>query len=85
MEWCEHKYNVRYSKSRAVFGYDGQNIIEYDAISDAAKDGFNVGGIWWSIKKGGCYKGYRWQYKFIDNEINPLLETLKFRYQTINH
>lgn len=85
LEWCDNRYNTRYSNSRAVFGYDGQSIIEYDAISDAVKDGFNVGGIWQAIKKGICHKGYMWQYKMKDGEINPLLENIKYRYQIINN
>lgn len=85
LEWCTNRYNTRYSKSKAVFGYDGQSIIEYDVMRDAVKDGFNVGCIWQSINKGYLHKGYRWQYKFIDNEINPLLENIKYRYQTINN
>ena len=54
-------------------------------MRDAVKDGFNEVCIWQSINKGISHKGFRWAYKYKDNEINPLLETLKFRYQTINN
>jgi len=54
-------------------------------MMDAEKDGFDEGTICRAIKKGYLHKGYRWQYKFIDNEINPLLENIKYRYQTINN
>ena len=80
LEWCTQQYNVRYSIATPIFGYDGQNIIEYDAMVDAEKDGFDISNIWQSITKGCSHKGYRWQYKFINDEINPLLENLKFRY-----
>ena len=83
LEWCTAKYNIRYSKSKAVFGYNGFQILEYDAISDAEKDGFIASAICQAINKGGCHGGFMWQYKMKDGEINPLLETLKFRYQTL--
>ncbi len=80
LEWCSAQYNVRYSIAKPIFGYNGFQILEYDAIVDAEKDGFNITNIWQAIKNGGCHKGYRWAYKYKDGEINPLLETLKYRY-----
>lgn len=85
LEWCDNRYNTRYSQSKPVFGYDGQNIIEYDVIVDAVKDGFDASTICRAIKKGYLHKGFRWAYKYKDDEINPLLENIKYRYQTINN
>lgn len=62
LEWCDRKYNVRYSKAKKIIGTKGKEIIEYDCLYDARLDGFNYGNIWRSIKKGGKHKGYEWKY-----------------------
>ena len=62
LEWCDRKYNVRYSKSKKIIGIKGNEKIEYDCLYDSRLDGFNYGNIWRSIKKGGKHKGYEWKY-----------------------
>ena len=47
LEWCDSKYNTRYSKAKKVYCYNknGELVKIYDTSTDAKLDGFNDGSV----------------------------------------
>lgn len=63
LEWTTIENNVRYSKSRKVKSIDDNNNEKiYNSLTEAQKEGFNVGNIWRSCNKQIKHKGLRWEY-----------------------
>lgn len=64
LEWCDNRYNIRYSKAKKVGCYKDDKLIKiYDALRDTKKDGFNFRSI--ASCCSGKYKhsgGYQWHY-----------------------
>ena len=65
LEWCDHQYNVEYSKNKKVIQYlDGEKIAEYKSTTYASKlTGISRTAICnvlngWSLTAGG----YAWKY-----------------------
>ncbi len=66
LEWCDHQYNIDYSKSKRVYQYsaDGERVAEYKSIKFASKmTGISRTAInnvlcGWSNTAGG----YVWKY-----------------------
>ena len=64
LEWCDNRYNIRYSKAKKVGCYkDGKLIKVYDAVIDTEKDGFYHGHVCKVLKgKLKSHGGYQWHY-----------------------
>lgn len=69
LEWCDHQYNIDYSKSKPVLQYslDGNFIQEFKSVSEASRQtGISHGNIT-SCCNGKVYHhtagGYIWKYK----------------------
>ena len=65
LEWCTHKYNIRYTTAKKVYQYDtkGNLIKKYDCISDVNEDGFDAKCVSkCCINSEGrvTYKGFIW-------------------------
>ena len=64
LEFCTHKYNIRYSKARKIGCYSNGKLIKvYDCIQDVDKDGFYHQNVCHALK--GRYKssgGFQWKY-----------------------
>lgn len=65
LEWCTRQYNIEYSKNKAVYQINGEEIVgRYDSITHASeRTGINRRSInnalkGWAIRAGG----YRWKY-----------------------
>ena len=65
LEWCDHQYNVDYSKSNRIEQYlDGEKIAEYKSIAYASKitgiSRTNINNVLagWSKSAGG----FKWKY-----------------------
>jgi hypothetical protein len=66
LEWCDHQYNIEYSKNKAIEQYyEGEKIAEYKSIAYASKTtgisrtSINNALKGWSMSAGG----YVWKYK----------------------
>lgn len=72
LEWCTRDYNMHYgtirervgakSKRRPIEGTNGKDVLRYDAVRYAKKDGFDSRGIYYSINENKAYKGYHWRF-----------------------
>lgn len=65
LEWCDHQYNIEYSKNKAVEQYfDGEKIAEYKSIKYASeltgisRTAINNALTGYSMTAGG----YKWKY-----------------------
>ena len=75
LEWCNGRYNTRYSQSKQVMGIskDGRKTILLEAVNDGDILGYDKGGISNAArgefnKKGSHkYKGFEWY--FIPKEL----------------
>ena len=66
LEWCTHKYNMRYSLAKKVNQYDlqGNYIKTWDCIKDASNE-LNIRNYSISLCCKGKYKnvgGFKWKY-----------------------
>lgn len=64
LEWCDNRYNVRYTQAKKVGCYKNNKLIKiYNAISDTELDGFKKSAVCQCCKgKLKNYKGYQWIY-----------------------
>lgn len=65
LEWCDRKYNIRYSIARKIEQIHGdKSVAKWDSITDAGlKTGINTGDISMCCKgKLKSAGGYRWRY-----------------------
>lgn len=65
LEWLSIKDNVRYSRAIKIIATNINNndILTFESLKDAEKEGFNLGNIWSCCnKKRKQYKGYIWRY-----------------------
>lgn len=80
LEWCDEKYNTRYSKAKKVYCYnkDGELVKVYNTSTDTKLDGFNDSGVR-NVCAGRKYThhGYTFSYK----ELTKEEAQLKFKYR----
>ena len=72
LEWCSRKNNMTYGtileridakrKRCPVKGVNETDVVRYDAVRYAKKDGFDPSGIYQSVKQNKKYKGYYWSF-----------------------
>ncbi len=64
LEWCDHRYNIRYSKSIKIGCFKNGKLIKiYEAIRDVNNDGFNHGHVIQCCKgKQKTHHGFTWRY-----------------------
>lgn len=65
LEWCDNKYNLRYSCSKKVIRSDkyGNEKI-YDCMSDVVKDGFSLGHVSNCCNgRRKTHKGFEWRFE----------------------
>lgn len=71
LEWCDEKYNTRYSTAKKVYCYNrkGELIKVYDTSTDTRIDGFNDKGVR-NVCAGRKYThhGYTFSYKELTKE-----------------
>lgn len=68
LEWCDNKYNLRYSTSKKVIriGDFGKTKV-YNAIEDVRHEGFNPCHVSNCCnKKRNSHKGYKWRFLNIE-------------------
>lgn len=72
LEWCTRRYNMNYGTTpqrlnvknrKPVIGENKDTVVEYGAVRWGKKDGYDSGGILYSIRTGNAYKGMVWRYK----------------------
>lgn len=77
LEWCDEKYNTRYSKAKKVYCYnkDGELVKVYNTSTDTKLDGFNDGSVR-NVCAGRKYThhGYTFSYEELTKE------QVKFRF-----
>lgn len=63
LEWCDNKYNTRYSQAKPIVGYNDKMVIAFEAIADVELIGLNASNV--SACLSGRYKtsgGLQWKY-----------------------
>lgn len=77
LEWCDSKYNTRYSKAKKIYCYnkDGELVKIYNTSTDTKLDGFNDGSVR-NVCAGRKYThhGYTFSYEELTKE------QVKFRF-----
>lgn len=62
LEWCNRQYNVDYSRSIPVIRCKDGEVVSYNSINSAEKDGYYYTQIKRSLDIGWVYNGYVWKY-----------------------
>lgn len=66
LEWCDNRYNTRYSRAKKVVCYKDNKLIKvYDALIDVDKDGFKYSSVCRCCNNIYGYKshlGFQWKY-----------------------
>ena len=64
LEFCTHKYNIRYSTARKIGCYSNGKLIKtYDAINDVVKEGFIRSNVIYCCQgKRNYHHGFQWKY-----------------------
>ena len=64
LEWCDNRYNLRYSSSKKVVRIDKQGCTKiYECMTDVIADGFNLAHVSNCCNgKRKTHKGYVWRF-----------------------
>lgn len=74
LEWCDNKYNTRYSLAKPIVGFNDKMVIAFEAIRDVELIGLHFQNV--SRCLSGRYKqAYGLQWKYITREEYDRLKT----------